>query len=219
MKKIFLIFTLICLEANADVLKEVPKKISVKEKKQRFYTLIVPIVNKIYTERYRFYKEISSDLDKKSNNKKIEELKEYYKVKTDRELLMALKPQPKSMTIAQAAMESAWGTSRFFTLGNNLFGMWSVSKREERIAAKEKRGNNTTVWVKKYNSLEDSVRGYYLTLGRGKRYQNLRALNYTSDDVFEIIQGLDRYSERGASYVGEIESIIKYNKLTKYDKK
>lgn len=219
MKKFFLISALLYLHVNAETLTKTPKNVSVKEKKQKFYALVVPIVNKVYKERYTVYKNISTDLDQNSNNAKIAELKEYYKVKTDEELLMALKPQPKSITIAQAAMESAWGTSRFFTVGNNLFGMWSVSKKEQRIAANEKRDNNTTIWLKKYTSLEDSVRGYYITLGRGKRYKNLRQLNYTSDDVFEIIQGLDKYSERGASYVDEIENIIKYNKLTKYDKK
>ncbi len=219
MNILLLLFTLIFIDANADTITNIPKNISVKAKKERFYTLVVPIVNKIYEERYKTYKKISTDLNQNSNIEKIEELKQYYKVNTDEELLMALKPQPKSITIAQAAMESAWGTSRFFTLGNNLFGMWSVSKSEQRIAAKEKRDNNTTVWVKKYSSLEESVRGYYLTLGRGKRYQTLRELNFTSNNVFEIVKGLDRYSERGESYVDEIASIIKYNKLTKYDKK
>ncbi|MDH4944770.1 glucosaminidase domain-containing protein [Sulfurimonas sp. C5] len=219
MKKFFLIVTLLYLDAHADAYIKTSKNISVTEKKQRFYALVVPIIDKIYKERYNEYKKISTDLNRNKNNEKIEELKQYYKVKTNEELLMALKPQPKSITIAQAAMESAWGTSRFFLLGNNLFGMWSVSKKEQRIAAKEKRDNNTTVWVKKYSSLEDSVRGYYLTLGRGKRYQNLRELNYSSSNVFEIIKGLDGYSERGESYVDEIKSIIKYNKLMKYDKK
>lgn len=132
---------------------------------------------------------------------------------------MSLKPQPKSMAIAQAAIESAWGTSRFFNLGNNLFGMWSISSKENRIAANVKRDNNTTVWVKKYDSLEESVRGYYITLSKGKQYKKLRELNYNSDDVYEVIQGLDKYSERKEAYIDEIGSIIRYNKLTKYDRK
>lgn len=220
MKKLFLIFTLFfCIELNAEMLIDAVKKMSVHEKKQRFYSMVVPVVNKIYDERYKIYQNISVELNQSNNSIEIEELKAYYNAKTDQELLMALKPQPKSITIAQAAIESAWGTSRFFTLGNNLFGMWSVSKKEQRIAAKEKRNNKTTIWLKKYNSLEDSVKGYYLTLAKGKRYKKLRKLNYTSDDVFKIIKGLDKYSERGESYVDEIEKIIKYNKLTNYDKK
>lgn len=195
------------------------KKMSVKEKKKRFYTLVVPVVNKVYEERYRLYEDVSQELNSSKKSDKIEELKQYYKVDTDKELLMSLKPQPKSMAIAQAAIESGWGTSRFFNLGNNLFGMWSISSKENRIAANIKRDNNTTVWIKKYDTLEESVSGYYITLSKGKQYKKLRELNYKSDDVYEVIQGLDKYSERKGAYVDEISSIIRYNKLTKYDRK
>lgn len=218
MKTLFLIFILLSTTAIADTTSKQIKKMSVKEKKERFYSLVVPVIQKVYAKRYKMYEKISEDLKKKRNNPQIEKLKQYYKVKTDEELLMALKPEPKSMAIAQAAMESAWATSRFFNVGNNLFGMWSVSQKEQRVAAKEKRDNNVTIWVKRYNSLEDAVNGYYLTLGRGKRYRNLRELNFKTDNVFDIIKGLDKYSERGAAYVDEIASIIRYNKLTKYDK-
>ncbi|QOP40310.1 glucosaminidase domain-containing protein [Sulfurimonas marina] len=195
------------------------KKMSVKEKKKRFYSLVIPVVDKVYEQRYKLYEDVSEELNSSKKSVQIEELKQYYKVETDQELLMSLKPQPKSMAIAQAAMESAWGTSRFFNLGNNLFGMWSISSKENRIAANVKRDNNTTVWVKKYDSLEESVRGYYITLSKGKQYKKLRELNYNTDDVYEVIQGLDRYSERKEAYVDEIGSIIRYNKLTKYDRK
>lgn len=218
MRTLFLMFVLLWGVLIADTTNKQIKKMSVKEKKKRFYSLVVPVIEKVYTQRYQVYEKISDELNKDKNNPEIEKLKQYYKVKTDEELLMALKPQPISIAIAQAAMESAWGTSRFFNIGNNLFGMWSVSKKEQRVAAKEKRDNNVTVWVKKYKSLEDSVNGYYLTLGRGKRYRNLRELNFETDNVFEIIKGLDRYSERGETYVDEIASIIRYNKLTRYDK-
>ena len=34
----------------------------------------------------------------------------------------------------------------------------------------------------------------------------------------EMIQKLDKYSEMGDRYTKELGSLIKYNKLTKYDK-
>lgn len=83
----------------------------------------------------------------------------------------------------------------------------------------KKRDDNTTIWIKKYDTLEDSVRGYYITLAKGKQYKKIRELNYTNNNVYEIIQGLDRYSERREAYVDEIKNIIRYNKLTKYDVK
>jgi Bax protein len=131
---------------------------------------------------------------------------------------MAMKPHPQSITIAQAAMESAWGTSRFFKEANNIFGMWSVNSHEPRIAAGEQRGGKKTIYLKKFNTLEDSVRAYYLTLSRAKTYKKFRQLNYETDNPYTIINGLVNYSEKGEEYVKELAQMIRYNKLTNYDK-
>ena len=40
------------------------------------------------------------------------------------ELMVRLDTVPMSLALTQAAMESAWGTSRFAREGNNLFGQW-----------------------------------------------------------------------------------------------
>ncbi|MBD3796610.1 MAG: glucosaminidase domain-containing protein [Campylobacterales bacterium] len=218
MKFLIVLLLIFSSLSNAGEVVKKQKTLSVQAKKKRFYSTVVPIIDKVYNQRYELYNKIKKDINN-TQNSQIQELKEYYRVKTDHELMMALKPQPKSIAIAQAAMESAWGTSSFFNTANNLFGMWSISKKENRVAASKKRDNNTTVWVKKYNSLEDSVKGYYITLAKGKKYKKLRELNYADSNVYEIIQGLDKYSERGEEYVNEIESIIRYNKLTKYDEK
>ncbi|WP_428738543.1 glucosaminidase domain-containing protein [Sulfurimonas sp.] len=219
MKNLLLIIFLLGNTIFADIQNKPAKTMSVKEKKKRFYSIVVPEVDKVYERRAKVYLEIKNDLNNSVDNVKIDELKTFYKIKTDEELLMALKPIPKSIAIAQAAMESAWGTSRFFKEGNNLYGMWSIHKKDKKIAASKTRDNNVTVWIKQYNSLEDSVRGYYITLAKGKQYKRLRELNYISDDVYEIAKGLDKYSEKRELYVEEIKSIIRYNKLTKYDAK
>jgi Bax protein len=219
MKTLFLIALLLSNPIIADTIAKPLKKMSVKEKKKRFYSIVIPEVDKVYKQREKTYLDIKNDINTSKTNQKIDELKKYYKVQTDQELLMALKPIPKSIAIAQAAMESAWGTSRFFNKGNNLYGMWSIHKSDKRIAAGKKRDNNVTVWIKKYDTLEESVRGYYITLAKGKQYTMLRELNYTTNDVYKIVQGLDKYSERREAYVEEIKNIIRYNKLTKYDTK
>ena len=76
---------------------------------------------------------VKKDLKSGSNAAKIEKLKTIYKVKSDKSLLLALKPHPRSIALAQAAMESAWATSRFFVKANNVFGMWSVNKNEPAL--------------------------------------------------------------------------------------
>ena len=195
----------------------VPKKMNVHEKKKRFYSLVLPVVQKVHRELLAQHTKIKLDLASKNNKEEIAALKLLYKVKTDEELLMALFPHPISIALAQAAVESAWATSRFSREANNLFGMWSVQEDEKRVAASKQREGKRTIWLKKFPTLEDSVKGYYLTLSRAKEYKKFRIYRSQSTDVYEIIKGLDKYSELGEEYVKIIAGVIKYNKLTKYD--
>lgn len=191
-------------------------KMTVQEKKARFKELIVPAVNDVYAELMSQYQEVSQAIDSGSNSKKIDQLKVEYKATSNEELLMAIKPHPKSIAIAQAAMESAWATSRFFREANNIFGVWSFDEDEPRIAALQKRGDKT-IWVKKYSSVKAAVKDYYRTLGRSSAFKEFRELKMQSNDPFELVTKLDRYSEKGAEYGHELTSIIKFNKFDAYD--
>jgi Bax protein len=194
------------------------KSMSVKEKKANFRKLIVPAVQSVYNELETQYVEVSHYINKgKYYRAEILRLKKIYMVKTDAELLLALKPHPKSIAVAQAAMESAWATSRFFTKATNIFGVWSFNKNEPRIAAGEKRGTKT-IWLKKYASIEDSVRDYYKTLGRSHAFKEFRKLKMKTDNPHKLVKKLDRYSEMGAKYGKELTSMIKFNKFYLYDK-
>ena len=197
--------------------QDISKSMSVKVKKRRFLNLMLPPVNRVYEELLTKYKQIKLDMKAGINKAEIKYLKTVYRVDSDEDLLIALKPHPKSIVLAQAAIESAWATSRFFIQANNVFGVWSTHPSQDRLAAAQKRGNRT-IWVRKYKSVEESVREYYKMIARGDSYFDLRIYRYYSDDVCLIIQGLDKYSERGYEYVNIIASVIKHNNLTKYDK-
>ncbi len=194
------------------------KEMSITEKKKKFYTLLIPAVHKAYTELMREYRAVRDDIKNHTNSKKIKKLKEFYKVRTDEELLAALKPHPKSIALAQAAIESGWGTSRFFKEANNIFGMWSVSKNEDRIAAAQQRDGNRTIWLRKFDSIEDSVKEYYKLMAKGNAYKEFRKLRSKTDNVYEIVKKLDKYSETGEEYVEKLSDVIKHNDLTKFDK-
>jgi len=191
-------------------------KMTVQEKKARFKNLIIPAVNDVYAELMVRYNEVSASLESGSHADKIAKLKVEYKAKSDAELLMALKPHPKSIAIAQAAMESSWATSRFFREAYNIFGVWSFDKDEPRIAALKKRGDKT-IWVKEYPSIKASVNDYYRTIARGGAFKEFRKLKMKTDDPFALVKKLDRYSEKGAEYGHELTSIIKFNKFHHLD--
>jgi len=194
------------------------KSKAVQEKKANFRKLIIPAIKTVYDELNTQYIEVSHYINNtKYYRSEISNLKKIYKVKTDNALLLAIKPHPKSIAIAQAAMESAWATSKFFRKANNIFGVWSFNKNEPRIAASKKRGTKT-IWLKKYASIEDSVRDYYKNLGRSPYFKEFRQLRSKTDDPYKLVKKLDRYSELGAKYGKELTSMIKSNKFYLYDK-
>lgn len=206
------------LEAKKELKKEPVKKTRVSAKKKKFYSLLVPAVDDAHAELMAQYIDISKDINSSSNLQRVQELKKFYKVDTDKELLLALKPHPQSIVLAQAAMESAWGTSRFFKEANNVFGMWSAKKSEPRIAAGEQRDGNRTIWLRKFDSVEDSIKAYYKLIATAKAYKELRKTRYHTNNPYEIVTKLDKYSELGEAYTKELINVIKYNDLTKYDK-
>jgi len=198
-----------------ETIEELPP-MTVQEKKERFRTLIVPAVNNVYQQLMEQYTEIKAAIDAGKSNETIEKLKIDYKVTQNHELLMAIKPHPKSITIAQAAMESSWATSRFFREANNIFGVWSFDENEPRIAALKKRGNKT-IWVKKYDTIEDAIYDYYKTLGRSSAFSAFRETKMQTDDPFILVTKLERYSEKGDLYGEELQQIIRFNKFNEYD--
>lgn len=224
MKMILLL--LIMLSLDAKVLNEsaeysvsfVPKNMSVKYKKDRFYHFLVPVIQKVHKELELEYKTVMNDMRESKNLFKKDMLKKIHNVKSDEELLMILKPHPQSIVLAQAAMESAWATSRFFMEANNVFGMWSSNKNEPRIAAAEKRDGIKTIWLKKFDTIEDSVKAYYRLLAMGRAYKEFRKLRVLTDNPYELVEKLDKYSEIGELYGKTLARVIRYNKLIKYDR-
>ena len=128
-----------------------------------------------------------------------------------------LKPHPISIALSQAAIESAWGTSRFFKEANNIFGVWSFNKNEPRIAANVKR-EDQTIYLKKFNTIEDAINQYYSMLSSKKIYFDFKKENYYNNDVLAIAKKLDKYSEQGEVYTQKIIAVLTYNKFQNYDK-
>jgi len=198
--------------------KKIIKKKPITQKKKNFFALVVPAIEHVHHQQIEKFERIKKALEFGTDQEEIRNLKKRYRVKSNHGLLLALKPHPQSIVIAQAAIESGWGTSRFFREANNIFGMWSKYSNEPRIAAGIKRGGKKTIWLKKFATLDESIRQYYRTIGRGKHYKAFRELRYKTDDVNLLVKKLDKYSELGDEYTRRLSTLIRHNKLTKYDK-
>lgn len=130
-------------------------------------------------------------------------------------LLKRIDVLPVSLVLAQGAIESSWGTSRFASLGNNLFGMWTWGEKGIVPMARED-GKKHKIAV--YNSILDSVRAYILTINRLPAYKHLRDLRVETSDPILLSQGLLNYSERREEYVNDLQKIISHNRLDDLDK-
>lgn len=137
-----------------------------------------------------------------------------YRTTTAVGLLERVDGVPISIVLAQGALESSWGSSRFVLEGNNVFGMWTW-KTKGIIPTRRDEGK--THKVKVYENILDSVRAYHLTLNRLEFYDEFRQLRRNSDDPLILAEGLTPYSARGKEYVEEIKNIILANDLQKYD--
>ncbi|MDF1614878.1 glucosaminidase domain-containing protein [Desulfurivibrio dismutans] len=121
---------------------------------------------------------------------------------------------PLSLVLAQAAMESAWGGSRFVQEGNNIFGVWTWGS-EGMVPANRAPGMTHRVAI--YDSLLDSVRAYLLMLNRVSAYSTLREIRRESMDSLALVNGLRYYSEKRERYVDDLRRLIKTNQMQRYD--
>jgi Bax protein len=194
----------------------VPKNMNVTEKKRRFRCLVQADIGAVFSELNAQYALVRTAVKKQQDNENLRRLRLKYKVATNQELLVAIKPHPRSIAIAQAAIESAWGTSRLFTEANNVYGIRPFNKDQPRIAASRQRGDKT-VWLRKYASIRESIADYYLVLARASAYQEFRKLKMKTADPHQLVTRLNNYSERKVGYVRELSSMIRYNKFQELD--
>lgn len=207
-----------------------------QEKKQQFFNYFAPIVvkeNQRILERRDSLKKIHHKLSigKQLSIKEIRELESLataYKVnsqmtpaKISQTLLIRVNTVPVSLALAQAANESAWGTSRFAKKGNNYFGQWCFSRGCGLVPLH--RSPNSKHEVRVFNTPEDSVKAYMRNINSHAAYEDLRQLRTQAEKegIFAggllLAEGLISYSERGHAYVDEIQSMIESNQLETLD--
>jgi len=129
---------------------------------------------------------------------------------------------PSSLALAQAANESAWGTSRFAVEGNNFYGQWCYTEGCGIVPARRIAGANHE--VKSFDSVFESVKAYIMNLNTFPNYQKLRDIRQQvrqggrSIDGISLSEGLDTYSSRGDDYIFELQSMIYSNNLLEFDR-
>ncbi len=142
----------------------------------------------------------------------LEEMLERCKSDSIEDALKKAHPVPPSLVLAQAIIETGWGTSRFFVEGLNLFGMWTFREDIEYITTPGGR-----IKLKKYRSILDSVRDYIYTVNVGWAYKDFREFRLKDLDSIKLSGFLEFYSIERERYVAKLRKVIIANNLKRYD--
>ena len=136
-------------------------------------------------------------------------------------LLTRVDVVPPSLAIAQGAIESGWGTSRFALTGNALFGQRTFDL--SRAGFRPKDVEDANFKVRRFESLMESIWGYMITLNTHPahaRFRQLRAQMRQEGDAIDsmaLAGTLMRYSEEGERYVSLVQNVISANNLRRLD--
>lgn len=129
---------------------------------------------------------------------------------------------PSSLVLAQAAIESAWGTSRFAQQGNNLFGQWCFTRGCGMVP--RYRAEDANHEVRRFASSRSSIRSYMHNLNTHRAYAKVRSQRADQRARGETLsgcylaEGLESYSEKGRQYVSMVKSMIRINRLEDHKK-
>jgi len=223
-----------------DLPDEIPDFASINDvqvRKQSFFNFIEPFVDQVNIEIIQQRQRVLAIQAKMQDGEELSAsdlrylstLAELYELDTDdltdaeflTVLLRRVDKIPASLALAQAANESAWGTSRFAQLGNNYFGQWCYSDGCGLVPNRRREG--ATHEVRSFDSVKDSVQAYIHNLNTFPSYQMLRRIRQQLRvqnkpvDGASLTDGLESYSSRGHDYIDELQNMIYSNNLLSRD--
>jgi Bax protein len=132
-----------------------------------------------------------------------------------RALLAQVDVVPPSLALAQSALESGWGQSRFARERNALFG-------ERRMGTDDSKPESATRLVG-FERPIDAVIAYVDNLNTHPAYEEFRRVRASMLtlgmplDPVRLTATLHRYSERRTRYVHDLRGLIASNSLTDFD--
>ena len=217
-------------KSSTRIVKNNLEKFSIEERKKNFIADLFPVIhsaNQDIIEKRNIFFEIEKKIQ--SNNLNVLEaailkkLFNEYKVKNNdlAELKKRIDIVPISLAIAQAAIESGWGTSRFAQEGNAYFGQKIIGIKVDGIRPND--SENPLIKVRIFENLNDSVKAYLNNLNTHFAYKNFRKSRNELRSFGRTLEGevlanqLKKYSELGNEYIINVQEIIRKNNLSKFD--
>ncbi len=205
---------------------------NIKQQKKAFCEILLPLIQKENQQILKLRKKIINIFNDPYfllNPKKVEflaKIAKTYKIKditNKEEFLKKIDTIPPSLALAQAAIESGWGKSRFVKIANNLFGHWEYSNKGIKPKSKYEH-IEINYSIKIFPSIEASIKTYMRNLNRNPAYKEFRELRYQYKKENKKFTGLiaasalKNYSQLKEEYVKILKKVIKSNHLEKFDK-
>jgi Bax protein len=201
---------------------------NVQERKEAFFAYLKPLAERVNSDVLKDRRRLIAIESEGSevgwwDRRTLKRLASEYGLESSdlTELLNRVDAVPVSLLLAQAANESSWGRSRFAREGNAFFGQWCFTPGCGMVPQGRPAGQSYE--VRSFKSVFASVEAYVHNLNTGDAYQNLRDIRAKQRAKLKepkgvvLAEGLTSYSTRGAEYVSEIQSMITFNKLGRFD--
>ncbi|MBU74318.1 MAG: hypothetical protein CMM73_01215 [Rhodospirillaceae bacterium] len=199
----------------------------VKRQKEAFINMLLPLILAANDE-IRQRRQAIMRAGENGERSSLEKWARLYRMKTkdmpldriENELLRRADIIPVSLALAQAAIESGWGTSRFAIKGNALFGQWAW---DQSAGLKPIEASNSQAVVRSFPNLFGSVRAYMHNLNTHfeyARFRDRRSLlsgRKRNDLGAQLSVFLDGYAEIGVEYVEKVQTIIRSNNLGHFE--
>ncbi len=193
------------------------------ERKLLFIAAMLPLILK-ENARIEEQREIAKTANPESSD--YETLATTYGLEKDaprQQVLSRIDIVPASLALAQAALESGWGTSRFARQGNAFFGERTFDLDAPGIEAKEADDANPPFLVKSFRSAQLSIRSYMKTLNTNPAYEELRNQRAMQRKAgkpasgLSLVSMLHGYAEIGDAYGKRLTNTINANQFIAYD--
>ena len=198
-----------------------------KRRKDSFIATTLPLILAANEEILERRKDVLRAI-RRGDRKEIDKWAKLYRVKSEgrdieqieKDLLPRVDTIPVSLAIAQGAIESAWGTSRFALQGNALFGQWAWQKNQG-IAPKD--ASNDRAVIRSFPNLLGSVRAYMHNLNTHPAYSGFRERRLLIRDRgrldagFQLAAHLTSYAATGEVYVKSLRQLIRSNDLGRFE--
>ena len=203
------------------------RPLDIELRKERFKQTMLPLILRANEDITRQRKAVIQGIEAEDNDL-LQSLAQRYRLPanligtegwTD-ELLRRVAPVPVSIALAQAAIESGWGQSRFALEGNALYGQWVWN---DKLGIKAANQSDPRASVRRFPDLLSSVRAYMFNLNSHRAYgvfREIRARHMDAPDqvsINEVIAGLSNYAQIGDAYVEKIQRIISQNDMQRFE--